>query len=415
MSSTTEATTTLKRRKSSIGCLWKFDEQFLLNIICPDYSTLTLIHNIKESCGNVLSSVCARLGILETEMFGLALYSHNEFQFLPENKCLNGIFPKWAIATEESLSGTDKCNIVADTLIKTCKMYLRVRMIVSSFDILSSAAVRFLFEQLRWDLIKMHNLLGFEGYEDETTKLAFYCLLVDPLDGKALINAKSLSHYLPQNAIKANSVDWIISNVLTYSKELPLMTSLEAQVAFIKLALKLPTVGTHIFQADLTDVGDDPVTNCIISVGLNSIRIFADWRDTWKQYVKWDFQEIDEITTCKNMVTIFGYENEADETTLQFYNKSKAKDFTKFCKEIQKFDEATFMGALLLTTSLSQKSESNGNLVANSDRSSKRKLSMFDKSSMRLQFPMQSRRLSERKLSDQFIGIKRENKRIQEV
>lgn len=415
MSNGNESITGLKRRKSSIGCLWKFNEQFLLNLICPDFTTVTLIHNIKESCGNVLSSACARLGILETEMFGLALYKYNEFQFLQENKCLNSIFPKWAIATEETLSGSDKCNTVADTLIKTCKMYLRVKMIVSSFDVLSSTTIRFLFEQLRWDLIKMHNLLGFDGYNDQCLKLAFFCMHVDPLDGKTVLTEKVFSSYLPQNVLKSTSIDDIVSYIAQYSKDLPLMTSLEAQVSFIKLALKLPTVGTHIFLADLTDVGNDPITNCMICVGFNSVRIFAEWRDTWKQYVKLDFQEIDEISTCKNMVTIFGYESETDETTLQFYNKTKAKDFAKFCKEIQKFDEATFIGALLLTASLSQRSDSNGNNTSINERSSKRKMSMFDRSPSRLQFPIQPRRLSERKLSDHFCGIRKDSSMIQEV
>ena len=412
MSSANEGASSLKRRKSSIGCLWKFNEQFLLNIICPDNSTLTVIHNIKESCGNVLSSACARLGILETDMFGLALFKHNEYQFLQEGKCLNSIFPKWAIATEESLSGSDKCNTVADTLIKTCKMYLRAKIIVSSFDVFSSMTVRFIFEQLRWDLIKMHNLLRFEAYDDECIKLAFYCMLVDPFDGKASMTVSVLSHYMPQLVLKSNSLDDIISSLLTFSKDLPLLTIMEAQICFIKLALKLPAVGTHTFLADLVDVGNDPITNCMISVGPNSIRIFAEWKEIWEQYIKWDFQEIDEISPCKNMVTIFGYESDADETTLQFYNKSKAKDFTKFCKEIQKFDEENFIGALMLAN----KSDNNGNDVSCSERPSRRKSSIFDRSSSRLQFPIiATRRLSERKLSDQFCGIRKDNARIQEV
>lgn len=415
MSNTTEGANGVKRRRSSIGCLWKFNEQFLLNIICPDNSLLTLIHNIKESCGNVLSSACARLGIMETEMFGLALYKYNEFHFLPESKCLNSIFPKWAIATEESLSGSDKCDVVADTLIKTCKMYLRAKFIVSSYNLMSLAAVRFLFEQLRWDLIKMHNLLKFESYDDECLKLAFYCLLVDPLDGRALLNLKILSHYLPQHVINSNPLDDILSTLVKHSKELPLLTTLEAQICFIKLSLKLPAVGTHIFLADIEDTANDPITNSVICVGSNSIRVFAEWKDIWKQYTKWDFQEIDEISTYKNMVTIFGYESETDETTLQFYNKSKAKDFTRFCKEIQRFDEAAFITALSQTANFNQRSESNGTDASSCEKLSKRKSSIFERGVSRLQFPLiQSRRSSDRKLSEQF-SMKKEKLKIEEV
>ena len=416
MSSTSEGANGVKRRRSSIGCLWKFNEQFLLNIICPDNSLLTLIHNIKESCGNVLSSVCARLGIMEIEMFGLALYKYNEFHFLPENKCLNSIFPKWAIATEESLSGSDKCNVVADTLIKTCKMYLRAKVIVSSYNVLSSATVRFLFEQLRWDLIKIHNLLKFEGYVDECLKLAFYCLLVDPLDGRALLNLKLMSHYLPQQVINSNSLDDIVSTLVKHSMELPLLTTIEAQICFIKLSLKLPAVGTHIFLADIADTENDPIANSIICVGSNSIRIFAEWKEIWRQYTKWDFQEIDEISTYKNMVTIFGYESEADETTLQFYNKSKAKDFTRFCKDIQRFDETTFVTALTQTATFSKKSESNGADIARAERLSKRKSSIFERGVSQLQFPLfHGRKSSERKLSDQYINMKKDKQKIEEV
>ena len=378
MSNTPEGATTLKRRKSSIGCLWKFNEQFLLNIICPDSSILTLIHNIKESCGNVLSSACARLGIIETEIFGLALYKYNEFQFLPDGKCLNNIFPKWAIATEESLSGSDKCITIDDTLIKTCKLYLRAKIVVSSYDHLSSITVRFLFEQLRWDLIKMHNLLKFDSYDDECLKLAFYCLLVDPLDGKAILNFNIMSHYLPQHTIKSNSLDSLVSTLVAHSEELPLMTAIEAQVRFIKLSLKLPAVGTHLFLADIADAANDPITNCMVSVGPNSIRIFAEWKDTWKQYTKWDFQEIDEISTFKNMVTIFGYESETDETTLQFYNKSKAKDFAKFCKEIQKFDETNFITALSQLATANQRAESKSSNDSSSERAPRKKSSILE-------------------------------------
>ena len=409
MASAVEGATNVKRRKSSIGCLWKFNEQFLLNIICPDYSILTLIHNTKESCGNVVSSACARLGIIETEMFGLALYKYNEYHFLPESKCLNSIFPKWAIATEESLSGSDKCNAIADTLLKTCKLYLRAKIIVSSYEILSATAVRFLFEQLRWDLIKMHNLFKFQGFHDECLKLAFYCLLVDPLDGRALLNVNLLSHYLPQNIIKSNSLDNVISTLVKYSNELPLMTAIEAQIGFIKLSLKLPAVGTHTFLADIADLENEPITNCIVSVGSTSIRIFAEWNDMWKQYTKWDFQEIDEISACKNMVTIFGYESETDETTLQFYDRTKAKDFTKFCKEIQKFDEAGFITALTQALSFNQRSESNGADVVISERLPKRKSSIFERSVSRLHFPViQHRKSSDRKVSDQYFGTKRD-------
>ena len=401
---------TMKRRKSSIGCLWKFSEQFLIHVICPDNSSLTLIHSIKESCCNVLTSACARLGIAETEIFGLALYRYNEYHFLGGSKCLNNIFPKWATVTGESLSGSDKCHAVADTLIKTCKMYLRIKHIVSSLDILSPNTIRFLYEQLRWDLIKMHNLFGFEDYNDECVKLAFYTMLVDPCDGKLLSQDGIISYYLPQKVIKANTMDSIISDICRISRDLPLMTLFEAQISFIKLALKLPVVGTHIFYGDIADSNIVPVTNCLISVGPNGIRIFFDENGDIRQFVKWDVQEIDEISFSKNVVTILGDDDDNEETNLQLYNKSKAKRFTKFCKEIQRFDETTFVDAVLVSANWNRKIE---NSFCNSSnvivKTPKRKISMVDRKSSRLQYPLNDKRLSERRPSDQFCGMRRDS------
>ena len=397
-----------KRRKSSLGCIWKYHEQFLIHVICPDNSTLTLIHNTKESFSNVLTNACARLGIAEIELFGLAFHKHNEYQFVPESKCINTLFPKWTVVTGESLTGTDRCNAVADTLIKTCKIYLRVKHVVTSLSVLHPNSVRYLCEQLRWDMIKTHNLLALQGYEDEYIKLAFYSMLMAPCDSSLTESKSVLSHYLPQSVISTHSVEEIASRLVSHSMSLPEMSSLEAQHCFIKLALKLPAVGTHMFQADIFE-NRKVVFNCWISVGQNSTRIFAENNRKWEQYVKWDVQEVDEISVSKTTATILGYDCEKYDTVLQFSDASKAQKFAKFSKEIQRFDEASYVESIVIAENRRSTNSSKGSSTESSPGFSgtiNRKLSWSDQKSSRLNIP-------QRRASEHLCGLRKSSYRLQ--
>eukprot|EP00794_Sanderia_malayensis_P015742 gene15742-17329_t len=372
-SATTDRT---RRKKSSLECLWKYSEQFVIRVQCPDNSTLTIIHSIKETCQNVLSNVCSRLGIRDETLFSLAIFKNNEYRVFPGHKCMGSIFPKWAIITGESLSclKDTTCMSVEDTMIKTCKLYLRLVNYPRHVCSLHPVTLHYYFYQLRWDALMHQNLLCLDGYDDSFIQLAFLSILAvtttttnttaaldryhhhqcyqsNGLDTKA-----GLSNYLPQTVLESYSVDKLASLFMLCSDVMPVELSIvEAQIQFINLALQIPAVCSYLFNVDVIASGGragprglDTDRRCMASLGPNSIRVFTSKGDVifdnseWSQTAKWDVQEIETITITRRVISIHCEDYEKEPMKLQFIKETNARCFVRLAKDMHRLDHCVW-------------------------------------------------------------------------
>ncbi len=329
-----------RQKKSSLGSLWRNSEQFVIRIQCSDNSSITLIHHIKETCQNVLSNACSRLGIVNTELFRLATYKNNEYRLHLGNKCLHTLFPKYVVVTGESLSGSDSSLNVSDTMIKTCKMYLRVVHYVTDFSILNSATLYHYFYQVRWDALKIQNLLCLEGYEDTHLKLGFLSILATSDDQTVLDSKKALGDYFPQTIIRSYSYDELVQMLVEYSLDYPEITKLSAYINFIDSAMKLPAICSYLHRVDVLQRHYKHMKcNCIASISPSSLRIFSNENDKWEQVIKWDVQETVVITQSKDIVTVQCFDSEKEATQLHLRSTANARYFLRVSKEIQHIEQ----------------------------------------------------------------------------
>ena len=330
------------RRKSSLGSIWKNSELFLISLLCPDNSSLFLIHNVRETCENVLNDACTRMGIEQPEFFGLATHKHNEFRFISLKKQLYKVFPKDSIVTNETVSSTEAEANHSDNTIRTCKMYLRIKFFTTRIDVLKERTTAMFYEQLRWDMIKLQNLLSLDGYSVVNTyfHLAFYALLASEGSCFPDFNDRNkLAYFLPQVILQKHDLDEIAKTLVKISGEVKDITSVSsAKRAYVYESSKLPLYGAYMHVVDLKFAAQNTLSNCWAAVNPNGISIYHE-DQVWSLYESWSWAQVREINPMENRILVSKYGNpgSTDTISIETYDDDKATYVAKFCRQMQHF------------------------------------------------------------------------------
>ena len=168
-----------QKRKASLSQIFRGNNHFIINLVCPDSTSISRSYSVRDTITDVLHQSCKQLGIKKTEIFGVAVHEYNEYRFLSNKKSLYKFLPGEAIVPFEQVSSskndekmTMKGFALNNNTIKSCRLYLRVRIFPQIVDFLSESALYHFTEQVRLDAIRYQNWLQFPGLTDTLHDMA---------------------------------------------------------------------------------------------------------------------------------------------------------------------------------------------------------------------------------------------------
>lgn len=368
----------LTTRKSSLAALWKGNNVFLINIICPDNTNLSKVHSIRETVRDVITDSCKCLDINMPEIFGIALYENNEYRFISPKKSLHKFLPSATIVTSEQatkLNGIDT-RMVLDSTIKSCRLYLRVKYFYTNVDVLSDRTLHHYYEQVKLDTLKYQNWFNLRGYTDVFHRIAAYALCLTygcSTKNKLKHNQILLHYFLPQCERNENTIEMLaqllkeisenagicfidfeeniekqINNIPIKTKSIskaidPSIPDIKVDeiiddsavkeflmLSLIKEALTLPCYGVYYYHVTtVPKIKNEKAYTCKLGIGPfgASVAISPDYT-TWEEVENWKWDTVDEINYDKNILDIQETSSDEFQTCLhQFecYDEKEAK------------------------------------------------------------------------------------------
>ena len=151
-------------RSLSTSSLWKDNDIYLIHLVCPDNRSLSKVHTIHETVYDVLIDSCDRLKLNDPSIFGLAVNENNEYKFISPKKRLVKVLLKEAIVTSKQAQELYLKNVLFDGNIKTCRLYLRIKLFHTDLKILDSSCLYYYYQQVKLDLLKYQNWLNTNDY-----------------------------------------------------------------------------------------------------------------------------------------------------------------------------------------------------------------------------------------------------------
>jgi FERM C-terminal PH-like domain./FERM N-terminal domain. len=371
-----------KQRQASLSQIFKGNNQFLIDLVCPDNTSISRSHSIRDTVSDVLQESCKQLGINRTGIFGVALHECNEYRFISKNKSLYKFLPSEAIVSNETISSTNHSPF---NNIKTCRLYLRVKIFLANIHVLSGSTLFYYYEQARLDSLRYQNWLEFgelteifhdiaakaiwlkygeswvEGVESRKLPLHFFLPISEQNDDTWSIltgKLKSMNDEFGFNGIPIIREDYSLAKLpltKTDSNQSQATTSTRKNTVteedvvivddrdqimltvLIEMA-KLPYHGVHFYHVSMTkDTEEKNLTNCILGIGPFGLTVVVSpYYTTWKEsiYVTWN--SVEEMRYEKNILHV---KSSGHELLYRFVclNEKEAKYLFRELKENRSF------------------------------------------------------------------------------
>ena len=346
-----------QKRKASLSQIFRGNNHFIIDLVCPDNTSISRSYSVRDTVTDVLHQSCRQLGIKKTEIFGVAVHEYNEYRFLSNKKNLYKFLPGEAIVPFEQVSSSKndeksmKGFALNNNTIKSCRLYLRVRIFPQTVDFLSESALYHFTEQVRLDAIRYQNWLQFPGLTDTLHEMAAIGIWLKYGESSINLAAKqclALHYYLPisdqddttwtrlktilqrlndEYGFKGISItkgECLIaklpltkSDSLQSSKNTTLSDVTEDDViivddreiimtSLVSKAKKLPFYGTHFYHVSMAtdDIGKN-LTNCKLGIGPYGISVVVSpFYTTWKECLNMKWGTVGEIKFEENVLHV---------------------------------------------------------------------------------------------------------------
>ena len=357
----------------STSSLWKDNDIYLIHLVCPDNRSLSKVHTIHETFYDVLIDSCDRLELNDPSIFGLAVNENNEFKFISPKKRLVKILLKEAIVTSKQAQELYLKNVLFDGNIKTCRLYLRIKLFHTDFKNLDSSCLYYYYQQVKLDLLKYQNWLNINDYNHIFHKNAAKSIFLNyGLNSVNYLNSRTIKIHLhmPKCEITEESpriVASILEKMLSGSEEgkpspndtndnllhskrkissLSIPGALvddeyyidpNIMISFLYDATKIPFYGMHFYDVILIDNAQSQNISSKVGIGPHGVLVFStsDYT-TWLYLMKLGLNEISKFTHSKD---ILGIHESSSRKIYNFrcINEKEAKYLFKHFKEIQQF------------------------------------------------------------------------------
>ena len=357
----------------STSSLWKDNDIYLIHLVCPDNRSLSKLHTIHETVYDVLIDSCDRLELNDPSIFGLAVNENNEFKFISPKKRLVKILLKEAIVTSKQAQELYLKNVLFDGNIKTCRLYLRIKLFHTDFKNLDSSCLYYYYQQVKLDLLKYQNWLNINDYNHIFHKNAAKSIFLNyGLNSVNYLNSRTIKiHlYMPKCEITEESpriIASILEKMLSGSEEgkpspndtndnllhnkrkissLSIPGALvddehyidpNIMISFLYDATKIPFYGMHFYDVMLIDNAQSQNILSKVGIGPHGVLVFStsDYT-TWLYLMKLGLNEISKFTHSKD---ILGIHESSSRKIYNFrcINEKEAKYLFKHFKEIKQF------------------------------------------------------------------------------
>ena len=357
----------------STSSLWKDNDIYLIHLVCPDNRSLSKVHTIHETFYDVLIDSCDRLELNDPSIFGLAVNENNEFKFISPKKRLVKILLKEAIVTSKQAQELYLKNVLFDGNIKTCRLYLRIKLFHTDFKNLDSSCLYYYYQQVKLDLLKYQNWLNINDYNHIFHKNAAKSIFLNyGLNSVNYLNSRTIKIHLhmPKCEITEESpriIASILEKMLSGSEEgkpspndtndnllhskrkissLSIPGALvddeyyidpNIMISFLYDATKIPFYGMHFYDVILIDNAQSQNISSKVGIGPHGVLVFStsDYT-TWLYLMKLGLNEISKFTHSKD---ILGIHESSSRKIYNFrcINEKEAKYLFKHFKEIKQF------------------------------------------------------------------------------
>ena len=335
-----------EKRKASLSQIFRGNNHFIIDLVCPDNTSMNKPYSVRDTITDVLHQSCKQLGIKRTEIFGVAVHEFNEYRFISNKKGLYKFLPAEAMVPFDQVLSGDEENTKGFTLnnntIKSCRLYLRVRIFQPNIDSLDESTLYFFTEQVRLDALRYQNWLQFPGLTEVLHDIAAKSIWLKYGDSSIDLVANQdlpLHYYLPIS--EQNDTTWFaLKNKLQKLNEefgfkdfslnkgdcliakLPLTKSDSEQsskskrlsdvteddviivedrdtimASLVSEAKKLPFYGAHFYHVSMaTDKIGKNLANCKLGIGPNGISVVVSpFYTTWKECLNIKWSTVGEI------------------------------------------------------------------------------------------------------------------------
>ena len=349
-----------QRRRASLSQIFRGNNHFIIDLVCPDNTSISRSYSIRDTIEDVLQQSCKQLGIKKTDIFSIAIHEYNEYRFLSQKKCLYKFLPGEAIVPFEQIpilhDDNTKGFALNNNSMKSCRLYLRVRIFPPNIDNLFSQALYYFTEQIRLDAIKYQNWLQFPGLTDIFHEIGAIGIWLKFGESSIELISKQniqLHYYLPIS--EQNETTWAILKTKVEKlnddygykgftledkreecliSKLPLTKSDSEQsttrtrkitvteddviivddrdtimLSLVSEAKKLPFYGTHFYHVSMTadkeGEGSKSQTNCKLGIGPSGICVVVSpFYTTWTERVNIKWNSVGEMKYEKNMLHV---------------------------------------------------------------------------------------------------------------
>ena len=357
----------------STSSLWKDNDIYLIHLVCPDNRSLSKVHTIHETVYDVLIDSCNRLKLTDPSIFSLAVNENNEYKFISPKKKLVKVLLKEAIVTSKQAQELYLKNVLFDGNIKTCRLYLRIKLFHNDLNNIDSSCLYYYYQQVKLDLLKYQNWLNINDYNNIFHKNAAKSIFLNY--GLSSVN------YLNRNAIKIHlhmpkceiteESPRIIASILEkmlsgseegkpspddkndnlfhnkrkiYSLSIPGALADDAHyidsnimLSFLYDATKIPFYGMHFYDVILIDTAQSQNILSKVGIGPHGVLVFSTSDYTaWLYLMKLGLNEISKFTHSKD---ILGIHETSSRKSYNFrcINEKEAKYLFKHFTEIKQF------------------------------------------------------------------------------
>uniref|UniRef100_A0A7M6DR16 FERM domain-containing protein n=1 Tax=Clytia hemisphaerica TaxID=252671 RepID=A0A7M6DR16_9CNID len=350
----------VEKRKASLSQIFRGNNHFLIDLVCPDNTSINRSHSIRDTVADVLQDSCKELGIKRADIFGVALHEYNEYRFISDKKALYKFLPSEAILPYDQRSSIDETctkKFTINNAIKTCRLYLRVRIFLPNVDSLNGRSLYFYYEQARLDSLRYQNWLQFsglteiyhnigaiaiwlkygesslEGIENRTMHLNMYlpineqndntwCMLKKRLQDlnteygyhdyrvNTPVIKESLITKLPLSKSDSNqsaiSVTRMRKDTVTEDDVVIVDDRDTIMVKLINEAKRLPFYGVHFYHVSMQkDEDSKNLTNCKLGLGPVGITVVVSpFYTTWRESLSLGWSSIEEMKYDRNILYI---------------------------------------------------------------------------------------------------------------